>query len=736
MSRHQTMFYRFLLSYLVILLIPILVGVYAYNRTVDVVRNDAAQLNLSVLEQSKDTMDRLFEETQDLVSRLSIDSQTQLLMETAKSPLTAESIYELAQLRTGLRKTVFNKLITDVHIYFDQSRYVVSPETVSSVSEMPLRFNNSPYGGWLRDMLGGSNRESRYISIEELTVYGQSRSGLVYVNPLPAGYSSKKEGAIVVYLNQRHITNMLERLVIGDHGFAYIQDSAGTIISSLHGEGGPWELLTLPKESANGYTFQTIHEQSMLVTYSTSAQNGWTYVAAFPSELVMEKAGYIKRITWTLVLLALLIGGLVALYLSYTNNKPLQELLISVKELDGIMKLQLPFLRRSFIERWLRGEFHSFEEWEAHAAQAQLNDQQTRYTAAVIRIHATNERGEVDTYAFDGARYDRSKLLTCCPEQEGHLHEIKRGKLVLVIPVEERLGVTEAAKDISCRLSKWQEHLRNELQLTTAIGVGSICDDPLLLCKSYQEAEQAVEGRLLENLHRVVWFQAMAGSSSSYYYPLDVELKLMNLVKTGDRNGLDLVLEQIEVQNVEYRQLSLSKKRQLLYEIRGTLYKLSDQPEGGTCPFREEVEALERLEEEGEFDFSHLASLARSMCKRMANQQQSKERVELFEEMKRMLNSGFTDSGLSLSVLADRFRLSESAASVFFKDQSGIPFSDYLEQLRLEKACCLLMETTLPIQEIAVQVGYNSDKAFRRAFKRVVGIQPTSYRKTIRAVEH
>ncbi|MGE7828192.1 hypothetical protein [Paenibacillus sp. NPDC093718] len=52
----RKLFGKFLLSYVLILLIPLLVGAYAYYQTVQVVREDAAELNLAVLEQSEEAL--------------------------------------------------------------------------------------------------------------------------------------------------------------------------------------------------------------------------------------------------------------------------------------------------------------------------------------------------------------------------------------------------------------------------------------------------------------------------------------------------------------------------------------------------------------------------------------------------------------------------------------------------------------------------------------------------------
>ncbi|MGG1553980.1 helix-turn-helix domain-containing protein [Paenibacillus ferrarius] len=58
----------------------------------------------------------------------------------------------------------------------------------------------------------------------------------------------------------------------------------------------------------------------------------------------------------------------------------------------------------------------------------------------------------------------------------------------------------------------------------------------------------------------------------------------------------------------------------------------------------------------------------------------------------------------------------------------GQPFSDYLNMRRMSAAKELLIHTRLGIEEIAGRVGFTSLNSFSRAFKRIHGVTPTSYR--------
>lgn len=64
-----------------------------------------------------------------------------------------------------------------------------------------------------------------------------------------------------------------------------------------------------------------------------------------------------------------------------------------------------------------------------------------------------------------------------------------------------------------------------------------------------------------------------------------------------------------------------------------------------------------------------------------------------------------------------------------FKEAFGENFGDFVQQLRINKAKRLLIESDISQQEIANLVGYSNSITFGRMFKRVVGMTPGEYRK-------
>jgi AraC-like DNA-binding protein len=73
--------------------------------------------------------------------------------------------------------------------------------------------------------------------------------------------------------------------------------------------------------------------------------------------------------------------------------------------------------------------------------------------------------------------------------------------------------------------------------------------------------------------------------------------------------------------------------------------------------------------------------------------------------------------------------LSRSALHERFAQLIGVPPMQYLAQWRMQAAARLLLETRGTVASIAVDVGYDSEAGFARAFKRAVGKPPAAWRR-------
>jgi len=83
----------------------------------------------------------------------------------------------------------------------------------------------------------------------------------------------------------------------------------------------------------------------------------------------------------------------------------------------------------------------------------------------------------------------------------------------------------------------------------------------------------------------------------------------------------------------------------------------------------------------------------------------------------------------TLEKIAGNVGMSRAAFAKRFKELVGQPMFEYLTMLRIQRAKELLKETKLPLYEVASRVGYESDLAFTKTFKKHTGTTPTRFRK-------
>jgi transcriptional regulator GlxA family with amidase domain len=81
--------------------------------------------------------------------------------------------------------------------------------------------------------------------------------------------------------------------------------------------------------------------------------------------------------------------------------------------------------------------------------------------------------------------------------------------------------------------------------------------------------------------------------------------------------------------------------------------------------------------------------------------------------------------------LAKRARLSRSAFSARFAKVVGETAQAYLMRLRMQRAAKLLRDEHLSLGQVAAGVGYDSEAAFNKAFKRWRGKTPGQFRREI-----
>ncbi|WP_163537010.1 response regulator [Gracilibacillus sp. YIM 98692] len=100
---------------------------------------------------------------------------------------------------------------------------------------------------------------------------------------------------------------------------------------------------------------------------------------------------------------------------------------------------------------------------------------------------------------------------------------------------------------------------------------------------------------------------------------------------------------------------------------------------------------------------------------------------KLIRDVKTYLNQHFNES-ISLNELAEKYHISPAYLSCLFSQKVNVTISEYVTQLRLNKAKDLLRTTKYKVREICQEIGYDNQRYFHLVFKKKVGTTPGEYR--------
>ena len=110
------------------------------------------------------------------------------------------------------------------------------------------------------------------------------------------------------------------------------------------------------------------------------------------------------------------------------------------------------------------------------------------------------------------------------------------------------------------------------------------------------------------------------------------------------------------------------------------------------------------------------------------NLAQMKKKKPQAEEILEYIQEQFDNSELSLAAVSEHFQVSERSVNRILKNSTDRTYKGYLDDLRLQKACTLLIDTEKDIKDIVKMVGYFDMSSFIRLFKQKFGVTPSEYR--------
>lgn len=120
--------------------------------------------------------------------------------------------------------------------------------------------------------------------------------------------------------------------------------------------------------------------------------------------------------------------------------------------------------------------------------------------------------------------------------------------------------------------------------------------------------------------------------------------------------------------------------------------------------------------------------LASSYHGNLSDSEKKIYREKLFQSVSVFISEHI--SAIKVDDLSREFHYSPNFFNILIKEKTGKTYSDYLIELRINRAKLLLEKTDMPIEQIAALVGYNNKGFFYQKFFEQCGMNPAIYRKS------
>lgn len=711
----------FLLALIISLLIGNIVYIYASRK----VSQMTLEGNESMLRLAQTSIEERF---------ASINSILQHISENPNLPyfaidrnLSGESYYYIWKFRNDLSNaSVSEASIKDVYVYFYNNDIVVTTTTSydkSTFYDNYFRFDDLDFDEF-NSLMEKLNYESgKLIQAVEIKTKTSVYHALAYINTIPVNAAKKCVASIMVIIDEQKLIPHLEQMNLFDTGYAYVLNEKGEVITSVLGHDAHPVFLDNLSDGKKPFT-QIINGTEMTFVSHTSETTGWRYIAAVPTKELLSQAKLIQFLSITGSLFSLCIGLSLTYCLLKRRMTPLSKAmgrLISFYPDNSVVKYPFAYVGEK-IEALVEDNYRF-----KNSTRSTIRMLQQLCVSSVLRGDCSSMSEPLAQIGMVGKKYNAivmeadkkfppewfiSALYDYKPEQfNGNvvfIHHNENTFFALMSHSYESLQMcTEQAQT-------YLRNLKNHLSLSGTNCIffaGRIYSELTEVVLSFYEACD-LKSSSIPSEDGITWYNQHRAKSITYHYPVGIEARLIENIRTGKTDAVSSLMDKIYDDNFRSEKLPSEMVKELFNELLGTLIKVNVSNRNKLIVDTSDYQAF----------FVTMKNEFLKVCNDFKERLQQNE--DMGTKMMRFIDENYADQNLSLRSLADAFGLSESYASKYFKDSTGENFRTYLEGIRINHSIRLLEKGCFTVKEIATRVGYLDDKSFRRAYKRLTGGTP------------
>lgn len=729
---------RFLISYILVLVVPLLIATIGFQVAFQIVEENLRVTHINMLQRSADVIESELVDMESIALQMA-NASSMLEMAAKKKGsdnyiMTAMEALEDFTLYLNYQDIDLMNSNTS-YIYFRNTNLVMFEKSYykPGIFKTYLRNWGIDYDEWLANMTGADLVAPQFRRMGD---------GFEYVFPFSKLMFGERQAVIVFRIDEDVIFEKMK--------FINNLESRETYLVEILDEDGEqlWVSNTLeqfPELSAEELADGYLEKDGLSIIATRSEKLDWYYVLALPVKESLSELSALKNTIVFLMVAAMLGSVCLSLIQAVRKGKPVDVALQAltpageapeqyanlgtavseiVRRHEDVLREaeQNKFsLQKNFFDELLKAEFSTETQLKAEAAKVGLDIDNQIYQTAYIQIFSENDFSTVDEQTMNEIRVLSQLMKNRLRELSGNnvwFHKKNYNSEIAIFSIDH---MEEDVIDLIRETKDWMVH---ECQIEICSGIGGTCNNLLLIWRSMEEA-----GIALENCTRecpVVGYRAELVNSGEYYFPSIAADKLELCLKSGQWQEAKDILLLLETENCVNRNLrrnQFMKLNRKLMDILGGIWKQEE--------FSEKAFWINEVLMEPEISKQEYFHRLRQTCRRVCNdnvEKKQEQRGQLVEEIKAYIRAHYCESDMGLARVGGEFRVSESYLSTVFKEQSGGNFADYLETLRIEKACELLQDRQLTVNDVAEAVGYNSVQSFRRAFKRVKGVSPKELR--------
>ena len=733
----------FILTYLVIMLIPFLTCGMLYTSLLSALNRNNDESYYSALSQSQQVINQYLEGISNIPAQILSNAESSAFL-NSNILNNNEGLYQPSiqlNIISHLNSyTSSNPLLDDIYLYSHENDYFLSSTTSFPALSYGVFFKigDMDYRTLKTKILSyfGYNRlyyQTRFIS------KGNSKNCFYFVTTIPLQETEKITGAILISIDSSKLFKAIEN-TLPENSYFYFYDSQKNIIS----QSSDAPNIKIGTGNKKTEVIDTIE----YTIYQTNESNYYNYALAIPSHTVTANINLARIIITFTLFLSCVVSGFLAYYFTKHNTRPIDRILYTLRPYSNLtgdlnndyniisdsvanlintnknsIKLledNMPILRSNFLHSILSGEFLDKDEIMQSINQLNLSFDYSQYIICIISIVTTSTFSVSKVAALK--TFISEKLLEEYICLYTYINEIQT--VFLLCLSDEGNPVQELESSLNKLADKSNEEFNVMLKFSISEPFTSFFDTFYKYC----DAKNIMEHGIQTVYNNAIWCTQGLSSNTGYYYPADVEKRIIHSFQHKNIEIVFETLDSVLKENHEKRVLSSTTIKHLYSDIKCTIFKILYNLSLST----ETIENVEKSFSDNPNlslpDFFRLVETLLTKIHNLLNENSSEER--LADVMMKYIDTHYCDPSLSRQTFSNHFHISEAYTSRFFKEYTGYQFTEYITKIRMEAACKLLTDTNLTISKIAHAVGYNSDVSFRRVFKSFTGMTPKEYQRT------